>query len=269
MKREDPLSNSPADADHEAEQRNVIVRRLTIAAVLIVGLLGLLFLFDKFSGAPEESGPPPFPDVVPVPQRLPVQPVTPPSPEDTERSGSGLPFIPDDDDDQSSPTEIPPEPPEIPPSPPETPPETPSVQPVPAPEPAPPERPAATTRSPTPRPADPRPVPQLPGVVKPEFTAPEQEPEPQPLQPPPVVRTPPPVPQPPAPVYVVQAGVFANFQRAEEIHAKLTLHGIPSTLETRIQVGPFKTQAEAEAARKKMRELGIEGIVLPPQRPRP
>jgi DedD protein len=89
-------------------------------------------------------------------------------------------------------------------------------------------------------------------------------PQPEP-QPPPAVRPPP----PPAPVIIVQAGVFTNFQRAEEIHAKLTLHGIPSTLETRIQVGPFKTQAEAEAAYKKMRELGIEGVILPPARPRP
>jgi cell division protein FtsN len=61
----------------------------------------------------------------------------------------------------------------------------------------------------------------------------------------------------------VQAGVFANTQRAEELHARLTLHGIPSTLETRVQVGPFKTQEEAEAARRKMRALGIEGVIIP------
>ena len=75
---------------------------------------------------------------------------------------------------------------------------------------------------------------------------------------------------PPAPPrlfsgYAVQAGVFADAQRAEELRAKLTLNGIPSTMEARVQVGPFKTREEAEAAREKMKALGIDGILLPPK----
>ncbi len=79
-----------------------------------------------------------------------------------------------------------------------------------------------------------------------------------------------PPPVPPAPPrlfsgYAVQAGVFADAQRAEELRAKLTLNGIPSTMEARVQVGPFKTREEAEAAREKMKALGIDGILLPPK----
>jgi DedD protein len=75
---------------------------------------------------------------------------------------------------------------------------------------------------------------------------------------------------PPAPPrlfsgFAVQAGVFADAQHAEELRAKLTLNGIPSTMEARVQVGPFKTREEAEAARQKLKALGVEGILLPPR----
>ncbi|MDR0528347.1 MAG: SPOR domain-containing protein [Zoogloeaceae bacterium] len=106
-------------------------------------------------------------------------------------------------------------------------------------------------------------------VVPPEFTAPPPATDPPIALPaPPAVRSLPEA-NPPRLArlvtgFLVQAGVFSSPQRAEELHARLTLHGIPSTLEARVQVGPFKTQAEAEAARKKMRALGIEGVILPP-----
>ena len=65
--------------------------------------------------------------------------------------------------------------------------------------------------------------------------------------------------------FLLQAGVFTNPQRAEELHAKLTLSGVPSTLETRVQVGPFRTRQEAEAAQEKLRELGIGTVLVPPK----
>lgn len=79
-----------------------------------------------------------------------------------------------------------------------------------------------------------------------------------------------PVPGTPAPPrllsgYAVQAGVFSDAQHAEELRARLLLNGIPSTLEARVQVGPFKTRAEAEAARKKLKGIGVDGILLPPK----
>ena len=65
--------------------------------------------------------------------------------------------------------------------------------------------------------------------------------------------------------FVLQAGVFSSAQRAEELHARLTLSGVPSTLETRVQVGPFRTRQEAEAAQAKLKELGVETILVPPK----
>ncbi len=65
--------------------------------------------------------------------------------------------------------------------------------------------------------------------------------------------------------FALQAGVFSNPQLAEELHAKLTLSGVPSTLETRVQVGPFRTRQEAEAAQAKLRGLGIETVMVAPK----
>ncbi|WP_153115129.1 SPOR domain-containing protein [Rhodocyclus tenuis] len=66
--------------------------------------------------------------------------------------------------------------------------------------------------------------------------------------------------------YALQAGVFADTRRAEELHALLTLNGIPSTIETRVQAGPFRNRAEAVAAREKMQSLGVDSVLLPPKR---
>jgi DedD protein len=65
--------------------------------------------------------------------------------------------------------------------------------------------------------------------------------------------------------FSLQAGVFSNPQLAEELHARLTLSGVPSTMETRVQVGPFRTRQEAEAAQAKLRGLGIETVLVPPR----
>ena len=65
--------------------------------------------------------------------------------------------------------------------------------------------------------------------------------------------------------FLLQAGVFSSVQRAEELHARLTLSGVPSTLETRVQVGPFRTRHEAEVAQAKLKELGVEAILVPPR----
>lgn len=90
-----------------------------------------------------------------------------------------------------------------------------------------------------------------------------------PAQPQAQVVTPPPVAAPSAPRlfpgFLLQAGVFTSLQRAEELHARLTLSGVPSSLETRVQVGPFKTRQEAEAAQAKLRELGITTVLVPPR----
>lgn len=66
--------------------------------------------------------------------------------------------------------------------------------------------------------------------------------------------------------FALQTGVFADVRRAEEMHALLTLNGIPSTLEARVQAGPFATRAEANAARDKLKSLGIDSVLLAPKK---
>ena len=58
--------------------------------------------------------------------------------------------------------------------------------------------------------------------------------------------------------------MFSDPRRAEELHARLTLEGIPSSIEARVQVGPFKSKEEAEAARSKMKAMGIDAVMLAP-----
>ena len=60
----------------------------------------------------------------------------------------------------------------------------------------------------------------------------------------------------------LQSGVLPDARRAEELQARLAEAGIPAQLETRLQVGPFRTRAEAEAAHRRMQALGIEAVVL-------
>jgi DedD protein len=77
-----------------------------------------------------------------------------------------------------------------------------------------------------------------------------------------------PVPVPaPAPAaervkgFVVQTGVFSSHENALALQSKLQGQGIPSFLETRVVVGPFRTRAEADAATKRLRALGLSGLV--------
>lgn len=62
--------------------------------------------------------------------------------------------------------------------------------------------------------------------------------------------------------YVLQMGVFGNLANAEDLRAKLELNGIPSSIEARVHVGPFRTREEVELARAKLKELGLDGGLL-------
>ncbi len=63
--------------------------------------------------------------------------------------------------------------------------------------------------------------------------------------------------------FEVQLGVFSDMENAKQLQAKLAEHGIPSHTETRVQVGPFKTRAEADQAREKLKALGITSVIAP------
>ena len=67
--------------------------------------------------------------------------------------------------------------------------------------------------------------------------------------------------------FLVQVGVFSNLDNAEDLRKKLADAGIPAQIEARVQVGPFATQAEAAAAQRKLKSLGMDpGMLLPARR---
>lgn len=90
------------------------------------------------------------------------------------------------------------------------------------------------------------------------------------------VLVPPPPPTVAAPVapalpstagYLIQLGIFNNRGNAEELRSKLALAGIPSQLETRVHLGPFKTREEALKAQQTLRTLGMtQGLLVPPKK---
>jgi DedD protein len=62
--------------------------------------------------------------------------------------------------------------------------------------------------------------------------------------------------------FVVQLGVFTTVENAQALEAKLKEQGIPVFLETRVVVGPFRDRAEAEAAHRKLKALGVGGVIV-------
>ncbi len=62
--------------------------------------------------------------------------------------------------------------------------------------------------------------------------------------------------------YLLQVGVFSNHANAEELVARLQQAGIPAQIESRVQVGPFASRAEADAARAKLKSLGMADGML-------
>lgn len=217
----------------EADLKRQLVRRVAFAGLLIAMLLGALALVDYVGQPAEEpvaSGPT-FTEPVPVAKKEVSQPLTQAEPEPESAPA------PDEAPPPAADAAAAPARPEV-----AAQPALPAVQ------------PRTGGRAAPPRVAEP---------ALPEGTAAATAPQPVPSPP----RAPAEPPAPPRLIsgYAVQAGVFADAQHAEELRAMLTLNGIPSTLEARVQVGPFKTRAEADAARQKLKALGIDGILLPPK----
>lgn len=61
--------------------------------------------------------------------------------------------------------------------------------------------------------------------------------------------------------HLLQLGVFSDFNKAEDLRAKLETSGLPSTLSTgtHVFVGPFSTREEADATRARLKQLGLDG----------
>jgi len=248
--------------DPETQLRSKLMRRLAVAGVMILVLLGVLAMLD-FLATPEENDSPVFTRPVPVPPKKEItQPVTPAPPPEVPAVSevSASPPAAATAADVDAPVEPPPKP-EV------------SAQPVLVETPG-ETRGTAVKAAPSAVPGKTTERKTAPPVVPEGTAAPVSRPVESTALPRQNVESERPLPKPPLasppPLarllrgYVVQAGVFANARSAEELHARLVLNGIPSTLEARVQVGPFKTKAEAEAAREKMKALGIEGLLIPP-----
>lgn len=242
-------SNGNAVATEPPDLKRKLAWRMGFAGLMIVALLATLAVFDRLS-APDELEPstPRFTEPVPVSKKEVTQPVKPadPTPETSkdeqktaEPESSAAPV-----DKSLPPVEAPPRP-EV------------HSQPV-LPRAAPAGRPAPVTQH--------APVVAPGAASRPAETRPAAEPAPLVRGQEPVAATRQASPAPPRLFsgYALQAGVFADPRLAEELHAKLTLNGIPSTLETRVQVGPFKTREEAAAAHVKLKALGIDAVMLAP-----
>jgi DedD protein len=232
--------------DDNARIRRRLVRRMGIAATMILALLGGLALFDYLAARSYETEDetPRFTKAVPVP--APVSKSTP------EALGPVLP-VPEEKSEEmplSVPesTETPMPPPIIETEPASVPEEI--TPPVPAAQPS--LRPAPST----PR-AERRPPSRLPAPP----ASPAPAPSALPATPARGTGNAATSAQPPF-GYMLQAGVFVDPRRAEDVLAQLAQEGISATLETRVLVGPFKNPDEANFARAKMKAMGIEAIPL-------
>lgn len=254
---EKTAAEHPGNTDKDApELRNQLIRRLAVAGGLVAILLGALAVFERLSQPADEQEVRVFTEPVPVaPRKMVIQPVTP-----MEGPATVTPAEPVAEAAPAEATAAPavPPPPEVA--------AQPSAEPVPR-----SEQPSARLRPKAAAPAVDSDVPSdvtsapplTPTPVVPAAPARAvQQPSAR------VVATSPATPTPPRLFsgFVLQAGVFASPQRAEELHAKLTLSGVPSSIETRVQVGPFRTRKEAAEAQQKLRELGIESILVAPRR---
>ncbi|MDF0606362.1 SPOR domain-containing protein [Neisseriaceae bacterium TC5R-5] len=63
--------------------------------------------------------------------------------------------------------------------------------------------------------------------------------------------------------YQVQLGLFASVSNAEKLLQELKKQGIQAHSVTKVQLGPFKTRAEADEAMNKLRQLGYTPLLSP------
>ncbi len=209
---------------NQNEVRKRAVRRLSVAIVLVLAAVGILTYLSYQKPA----------KVVTTPADLPLPPPPPPIVTGPEPAA----IEPAPSADAPAPAE------------PAAPPAAEPVIEVPA-GPAPPPPPVVTTQ-PLPKPGPgpqktPAPVQTAPLVKAAPSAAPPAPPTPQPK---------------PSGGYVVQFGVFSNPQNALQLVEQLRQAGIEAQTETRVQLPPFKTRAEAEAALAQLKAQGISAVVV-------
>lgn len=226
------------DSTAEVALKRRILNRIAVAAVVMVGLLGSLAIFDSINAPP----PPASTKVAALPGKaepaVKEEPAAESKPEAAVVAGAGEKAVPERT----------------------TAPDAPPLQPLPAEKPL--TRPA-TGRAASIRPSEPVPPAASP-AARPEPArelatvpaAPRRAPASRPLT------------QAGERQYALQMGVFGNVANAEDLRAKLELNGIPSSIEARVHAGPFKTREEVELARAKLKELGLDGGLLLTMKPK-
>lgn len=248
-----PAGDSANETAVAPDLRNQMIRRLAMAGGLVAVLLGMLAVFDHLSQPADEQEVRVFTEPVPVaPKKMVTQPVTPVEPVADE-----APVVQEAATVGAVPAEAAvgaPPPPEV------------AAQPAIEPAVAPANPPVARPRVRPVAPASPEIVPEMTSAP-PIAPAPPVSVAKAPVPSARVVESTPTTPAAPRLFsgFVLQAGVFTSAQRAEELHAKLTLSGVQSSIETRVQVGPFRTRKEAAEAQEKLRELGIDSILIAPK----
>ena len=249
-----PLAGDTNETAASPDLRNQMIRRLAVAGGLVAVLLGMLAVFDHLSQPAEEQDVRVFTEPVPVtPKKMVTQPVTPVDPVADMAPPGQAPAAADGAPAEAALAGTPP-PPEVAAAPEIDPAATPGSSKTLRPR----LRPAApASPSVAPEMTSAPPMAPAPAVSQPQVTVPSAR----------IVETTPVAPAAPRLFsgFVLQAGVFASAQRAEELHAKLTLSGVQSSIETRVQVGPFRTRREAAEAQAKLRELGIDSILIAPK----
>ena len=241
--------------DEAAAVKRKLVWRMGIAGMMIVGLLGGLALFDRFSASTTlVAEAPQFTEPVPVQQKMTTQPVTPVE----TAEPAALAEAPAEPEESKAPAQSGAVLPDTPPPP------IVAAQPS---LPRPSQNQNVSRQTPTEMTRAERPAAAPSAAAK---AAEPEAPAPAPAPPPPAATTPAPAPAPARLMngYALQAGVFNDTQHAEDLLAKLTQAGVPASIEARVQVGPFKTRQEADAARKKLNALGVDSILLPPGKSR-
>ncbi len=234
--------------DDQNEIKKRAIRRVIVASVLVAAAIAALTVLTRYkseapvartttqgTALPPAAQPEP---AVPVQEEMAAPPTTPP-------------------EQEAQPTAPPPPPPEV-------------VN-VPATaEPAPKTAKPASVRPGAEAEVSARPAPAKPAATQPQAAARAVQ-ETQPVQPAkpiaekPAEKAPPPAKaaEPAPKAYTVQLGVFSNPTNALQLQEKLAQNGIKSYTETKLNVGPFQSKAEADQALAKIRAMGVSAVVVP------
>ena len=221
------MAKQPIAVADEQQAKQRAMRRLGLALALIVAAIVGLALLDRYvdrKSAVAPSPPTEPPSIAALPEPQPVAPLPP-----TARPTAEPPAV------QKVPAPPPPTVVEEPAAPAVRPPAKPSTQPAEVPE-------ATEGAGPSAR----QPAGQRAAATKPPAT----------------IASPAPGSLEPQQGFVVQVGVFTTIDSAQALHAKLKEAGMPAFLETRLVVGPFRDRAEAEAARRRLNEIGVSGVIV-------